>query len=129
MAFYDSKPSVFEANNNGSYMYRWNIHEVEIPSGTDNDETATTTKWECDEVVVWGTVTKDKITEKVITTLWPNDYEKKLINDYNAAKEGVFGSTTGATAKEYIARYKSFLGDRKAVKEQIEADCKTLNIL
>lgn len=126
MATYDNKPSIYEANGDGSYTYRWNIQSVEVPAGTDNEES--TTKWKCEEVVVWGTVTKDKLTKSVVTTLWANDYEKKLINDYNAAKEGVFGSVTGATAKAYIARYKEFLAQRKAIKEQVESDCATLNI-
>lgn len=130
MAMYDSKPAMYEANNNGSYTYRWDIKEVEVPSGMNSGENeSTTTKWECQEVIVFGTVTKDKLTEKVVTTLWANDYEKKLINDYNAAKEGVFGSVTGATAKAYISRYKDFLSQRKTVKEQIESDCITLNII
>lgn len=127
---YDNKPAMYEANNNGSYTYRWDIKEVEVPSGMNSGENeSTTTKWECQEVIVFGTVTKDKLTEKVVTTLWANDYEKKLINDYNAAKEGVFGSVSGATAKAYISRYKDFLSQRKAVKEQVESDCITLNII
>lgn len=130
MAIYDTKPSMYEANNNGSYTYRWNIHEIQVPAGmSGNENNTTTTKWQCDEVVVWGTVTKDKLTETVVTTMWANDYEKKLINDYNAAKEGVFGSASSETAKEYIARYRDFLALRKAIKEQIEADCITLNII
>ncbi|MEG1289741.1 MAG: hypothetical protein RSE25_05875 [Bacteroidales bacterium] len=129
MAMYDNKPAMYEANNNGSYTYRWDIKEVQVSSGMRSEEdAATTTKLECREVIVWGTVTKDKLTESVVTTLWANDYEKKLINDYNAAKEGVFGSVTGATAKAYIARYKEFLAQRKAIKEQIESDCATINI-
>lgn len=129
MAIYDNKPAMCEANNNGSYTYRWGIKEVEILSTMHSgDSETTTTKWECQEVIVWGTVTKDKLTETVVTTLWANDYEKKLINDYNAAKEGVFGSVTGETAKAYIARYKEFLAQRKAIKEQIVTDCITLGI-
>jgi hypothetical protein len=129
MAIYDNKPAMYEANNNGSYTYRWDIKEVQMPSGGDGEDAETTTKWECQEVIVWGTVTKDKITESVVKTLWANDYEKKLINDYNAAKEGVFGDVTGEKAQAYIARYKEFLAQRKAVKEQIESDCTTLNIV
>ena len=33
MAVYDAKPSVFEANNNGSYTYRWNIRQIQMQSG------------------------------------------------------------------------------------------------
>lgn len=89
MAIYDKKPSIYEANGDGSYTYRWDIKEVEIPAGADTEET--TTKWECQEVVVWGTVTSDKLTEAVINHLWPRDYEQKLINEYNAATMGYTG--------------------------------------
>lgn len=130
MAIYDKKTSKFEANGNGSYTYRWNIQEIEVPTGVgDIDTYTTTTKWQCDEVVVWATVTKDKLTEAVITSIWDNDYEKKLINDYNAAKEGVFGNESSPQALDYITRYKTFLAQRKAIKEQIAADCAALNIL
>ena len=88
MAVYDAKPSVFEANNNGSYTYRWNIRQIQMPSGEGTEERTTTVKWECDEVIVWGTVTRNK----------------------------------------YIAAYKSFLTERKAVKEQVDSDCDTLKI-
>lgn len=129
MAIYDAKPSVYEANNNGSYTYRWNIRQVEPPASSDAQENrVASVMWECEEVIVWGTVTRNKITETVVTTLWPGDYEKKLINDYNAAKEGVFGDVTGEEARKYIEAYKSFLSARKAVKEQIDADCDTLKI-
>ena len=68
-------------------------------SGEGTEERTTTVKWECDEVIVWGTVTRNKITEAVVTTLWDRDREKKLINDYNAAKEGVFGDVSGDVAR------------------------------
>lgn len=127
ISIYDNKPLIYGANGDGSYTYRWNITEVEVPTG---DETgATIQQWQCHEVVVWNTVTKDKLTEAVITTLWDNDYEAKLINDYNAAKEGVFGSASDSVVQEYISRYKNFLMERKATKERIAADCKTLNII
>jgi hypothetical protein len=135
MATYDSKPSVYEANGDGSFTYRWNINEVDAQATTENGDTDTDanaeqkTNWECNEVVVWATVTREKLTASVLASLWDSDYEAKLINDYNAAKEGVFGSKTGADAQKYIERYKTFLSDRKAIKEQIAEDCAALNII
>ena len=127
MAIYDKKPSIYEANGDGSYTYRWDIKEVEIPAGADTEET--TTKWECQEVVVWGTVTSDKLTEAVITHLWPRDYEQKLINEYNTANLGVYGgSKSSDEAKAKISSYKDFLAARAALKAQIDADCAELNI-
>lgn len=124
MAIYDAKPLIYEANNDGSYTYRWNIREVQMPSGGMDSKT-TVLQWECNEVIVWGTVTRNKITEKVVTTLWNSDFEKKLINDFNAAKEGLFSDEE---SQKYIDAYKTFLSERKTVKEQVDSDCNTLKI-
>lgn len=127
MAIYDANPSVLESNGDGSYTYRWDIHEVEMPAGTDMEET--TTKWECREVVVWGTVTSDKITEAVINLLWPGNYEQKLVNEYNAANVGIYGAKTTSDAQAKITAYKTFLAERHAVKQQIDEDCAELKIM
>lgn len=131
MATYDSKPSVYEANGDGSYTYRWDIKDVPAPGSMNNavgaDEQKT--QWECREVVVWATVTREKLTAAVLGATWDSDYEAKLINDYNAAKEGVFGAKTSDEAKKCTERYTSFLKERKALKEQIANDCAALNIL
>jgi len=121
-ATYDAQPLIYQPVGNGSYMYRWNIHAIESPI-MDTEETVT--MWECQEVTVWPTVTKDKLTEKVVTELWPVNYEQKLINDYNAAQAGI---VTGETAELYITRYIDMLEQRKAIKEQIAVDCETLGI-
>lgn len=120
-ANYDSMPLVYEANGNGSYTYRWDIEEVE----RDNEDGTTSSSWNCLEVVVWAGVTKDKITQAVIESLWASDYEQKLINDYNLAKEGLCDEEE---ASLYIERYKSFLSERKSIKEQVTANCKTYGI-
>ena len=125
MAIYDAKPSKYEAVGNGSFIYRWNIEEIQVP---DNSET-TVSKWQCEEVTVWPTVTPNKVTEAVMTSKWDNNYEQKLVNDYNAAKLGVYGLTTSTEAKEKVAAYTAYLNERKALKEHIDADCAELCIL
>lgn len=107
MVIYDNKPTPITDNNNGSFTYHWNITPVEI----DGME-----KWECEEVIMWGEPTRHKVTEAVITYYWAPDYEKKLINDYNAAKEGIL-SDDG-----YTERYRDFLNRRKEIKTLIEQD-------
>lgn len=127
MAIYDAKPSKYEAVGNGSYLYRWYIEEIQVPNNSDSETTVS--KWQCEEVTVWPTVTPNKVTEAVITSKWDNNYEQKLVNDYNAAKLGVYGSTTSTEAKEKVAAYTAYLNERKALKEQIDADCAELGIL
>ena len=120
MATYDNKPEIFEANGDGSYTYRWGILEVKFDS-----EMKTGTNWDCDEVIVWATVTSNAITQAVIDHLWGKDYEQKLLNDYNAA---VFGMVEPAKAEKYINNYKVFLKERAVIKSVIDADCEVLKI-
>ena len=127
MAIYDEKPSKYEAVGNGSYLYRWNIEEIQVPENGDSETTVS--KWQCEEVTIWSPVTPNKVTEAVITSKWDNNYEQKLVNDYNAAKLGVYGSTTSTKAKENVASYTAYLNERKALKEQIDADCSEIGIL
>lgn len=123
IAFYDHKPSVFEAVGNGSYIYRWDFVEVEQPAHEEGGEPAT--QWKCQEVTVWSPVSANKITEKVIGELWENNYEQKLVNEYNAAQLGVYDEETAAAK---VAAYKEFLTARAAVKQQVDADCAELGI-
>lgn len=124
-AFYDHKPSKYEAVGNGSYIYRWDIKEV-IPEVTEeNINEEHVSQWECQEVTVWPPVSSNKITEAVISELWSNNDEQKLVNEYNSAQLGVFDD---ATAEAKIAAYKIFLMTRAAVKEQVDSDCEELGI-
>jgi hypothetical protein len=117
MATYDFKPSAYEANGDGSYTYRWDIKEVQASADMDSADGTSVQKmqWECNEVVVWATVTREKLMAAVLASLWSSDYEAKLINDYNAAKEGVLDDS-------YIQRYTDFLASRKAMKLRVEQD-------
>ena len=124
MAFYDMKPSKYEAVGNGSYIYRWNIQEVSAPAISELDGEQRT-QWQCDEVIVWPPVSSNRITEAVVSHLWPSNYEQKLVNEYNAAKLGVY---SGEEAEAKIARYTDFLTERASIKAQIDNDCAELGI-
>ena len=111
---YSERPSVFQTYENGEVQYRWGIEEVI----SDNEEN-NTSQWKCKEVTIYSPIEKEQLTQAVITSLWDNDFEKKLMNDYNGAKAGLFDEITNA---KYIANYNEFLVQRKAIKEQIELD-------
>lgn len=111
---YSEKPSVFQTYENGEIQYRWDIEEVI----SDNEE-INTSQWKCKEVTIYAPILKEQLTQAVITSIWDNDLEKKLINDYNGAKVGLFDTVTNA---KYIDDYTSFLNKRKAIKEQINND-------
>ena len=129
-ATYDNEPSVLEAVGNGSHRYHYDIKEVKTESAEKSSgEKSSKTQYECQEVIVWEPITSNKITEAVITSKWDNNYEQKLVNDYNASKLGVYGSTTSTEATEKVAAYTAYLNERKDLKAQIDADCAELGIL
>ena len=124
--FYDNRPSRLEKVGDGSYRYRWNITEVEMPNDMMDNNKETRTQWRCEEVIIFAPLSPNKITEKVIAELWDNNYEQKLLNEYNASTLGMYDEET-ATNK--INKYKDFLRQREAIKHQIDEDCKMLNII
>ena len=135
LAFYDNKPSVLEAVGDGSYKYRFDITEKtpETIATSSDDSNAQDggqrTQWQCQEVTVWSPVTSNKITEAVITEVCDHNYEQKLVNEYNAAQLGLYGSKTGEEAKKHIDVYTEYLNTRAALKTQIYTACAELGIL
>jgi len=121
-AYYDNKPSKIEAVGNGSYMYRYDIEEVENQSQTEEEKK---TQWQCEEVVVWAPLTQNRITQVALSDRWDSDYEQKLINEYNSAELGVYDEET---SKKKIDAYTEFLKERAALKDMIDADCEELGI-
>ena len=109
----NDKPQTISAVGNGSYLYRFNIKEIEVPTQTEGEEP--TKAWQYNEVVVWSPISSDAITKAVMNYIWSKDTEQKYINDYNAATLGILDAT-------YIESYKNFMIQRKSIKEQIDKD-------
>lgn len=133
LAFYDNKPSILEAVGNGSYKYRFDITEktpeaAATSSDEGNAQEEQKAQWQCQEVVVWSPITSNKITEAVITEICDNNREQKLVNEYNAAQLGLYGSKTSEEANKRIAAYVEYLNHRAAIKAKIDADCVGLGI-
>ena len=114
----NDKPQVWSAVGNGSYFYRFNIKEIEVPAQTEGEEP--TKAWQYNEVVIWGPITSNAVTKEVMNAMWSKDAEQKMVNDYNSAQLGILG-------EEYISKYKEFLTARKAIKEQIDLDFSNYN--
>jgi hypothetical protein len=110
-AIYDSMPDAFQAIGNGSVYFRWDIAPTIV-----NIEGVSVTKYQCEEALVWNTLTREKITEAVIAEMYPDSVEKKLINDYLAAKEGILG-------QDRIDAYKAFITDRDRLKSLVSDEC------
>lgn len=116
-SYSDKKQQVIETVPNGANYYRYNFKE--IPT---NQIGESRTQWECEEVIIWSPLTKDKIAAAVIEDKWGLNYENKLLNDYYGAIEGILPI-------EKKQPYINFLAERKAIKEQIAKDCLENNIL
>lgn len=116
-AMYDLQPEKYSDNGNGSFTYRWAILQVEVPRQGETPDL----KWQCNEVIVYGTVNREKIVATVIESLWGVNTEAKLLNDYNAYVLGIL-------PVEYKTRYTDFLNERKVVKEQVNADCAIIGL-
>ena len=121
-AFYSQKPKVLEAVGNGSYLYRYNITEEQTEA---TEQTEQQTQWSCEEVTVWSPLSANKITEKVLTEKWDNNYEQKLVNEYNAAVMGMLSEDVAQKRKD---AYMTFLQERTILKTQIDNDCKEMGI-
>jgi hypothetical protein len=115
LANYDHKPPVWNANGDGSFTYRWNIQESAKEDFGHEGENVARASWNCEEVVVWPTVTRGKLTALVLAHLWSSDDEAKLVNNYNAAKLGQLDGS-------HIAAYEEFIKQRKAVKRMVAKD-------
>ncbi len=118
-AYYDSKPSKFEAVGNGSVLYRYDIKEESAPAMQQDGETPRT-QWCCEEVTVWEPLSRRKVVAAVIADRWEQSHEQKLVNEYNSVTLGVI---TGAEAESVKAAYSAFLTERRSLKAAVEADC------
>ena len=125
MAIYsDKQPLKLEAVGNGSYLYHYNIEEVDRPAQEGEETTGKQFKYE--EVTVWAPLSANKITQKVLTSRWDSDYEQKLVNEYNSAQMGLLSEDEAA---KKIEAYKAFLMERSVLKAQVDSDCEELGIV
>ena len=108
---YDFQPAVLQSRGDGAWYYRWGIEQVQV-----EEEGGSVLKYKCHEVLVWETITADKITRAVVDYLWGNGLEQKLLNDYYGALEGVL-------SEDKKQPYLDFLAQRKVVKEEIDNVC------
>lgn len=83
-AYYDmlhGKPSTVEKDNDGSYLFRYNIEpQLGIPDG---ETTEVQIGWQCREVRVWDFPTKQLIKKTVIRSILDGTKEFALVNGYN----------------------------------------------
>lgn len=116
------KPDVLsDREKDGSRLYSYNIVEV---TKTDEDGNEVT-GYDYDQVRVYEPISANKILAAVIADAYDQSYELKLVNEYNAAINGLYDDDT---AEEKKTAYTSYLTTRAALKDQVDADCEELGI-
>ena len=112
--YYNDKPAEF---------YRDRYH-AEIRLGIQQEPPANeytdTPQWSATVIPSCEPLSQNKFIEAAMSLIYGNDYEDKLINEYNAAALGIYDAETSAAMVE---RYKAFLANRKAMKNEIERIC------
>lgn len=112
---YSEQPSTIEV---GKKILRYRIQiEAEERTGEDGGQHGDYSAY---EVSIYPPYSQNKLIEAAMTALYGNDYENKLINEYNAAKLGLYPD---GEMEQKITRYRAFLQERAAYKAEIERIC------
>lgn len=114
--YYKSKPEKFEKTRNGVFI-RLDIKE-------DNREDSQS--FSALEFFISCPVTENKVFEKIMTNLYGNDFENKLINEYTSAKLELYEPDICIVK---IVNYKKFLSERIALKQEVENICNAHDII
>lgn len=108
------KPSVFLKDNDGSYLYRFNIEpEMGIKEGETEE---TQIGWKCCEVRVWEKPTKSELKKAIIRSVLDETEEFSLVNQYN---KHVLKIKVDATA---VDEYKEYLTFTEEIETQLTND-------
>ncbi len=103
-AHYDmahGKPAVLEKDNDGSFLYRFNIEpETGIPEGKEKEVQV---GWKCYEVRTFDKPTKANLKRVIIRSVLDETAEFDLVNSYNKHILGV------AVNDDAVAEYKEYL--------------------
>lgn len=93
---------------------------LDITQETSTGEGSDTVQWSATVIPSCEPLSQNKFIEAAMCLIYGNDYEDKLINEYNAASLGIYDEDT---SRAMIERYTTFLSNRKAMKAEIERIC------
>jgi hypothetical protein len=97
---------VFEKDNDGSHLYRFNIEpEMGIKEGETEE---TQIGWTCCEIRIWETPTKSVLKKAIIRSVLDESAEFNLFNSYN---KHVLKIKVDATAVDNYKEYLTFTED------------------
>lgn len=97
-AVYDDKngkPLKLQRDNDGSWIVRYNIEQYVDEDGV--------TFWRCREIRMWSIPDENLVKKEIITSVYDQNEELKLINDFNRNQLGMEAPV------DCIQRYVEFL--------------------
>lgn len=112
-AYYDKRPSAFEAVGNGNWLYRWDIQEEVIEREPDM---GSVTQYSCNEATIHGKPEYGNCVEAVIRSDYSTEAEFSLINQYNAYQQGVSSDAS------VVSEYEEYLAYVSSVKAMVKKD-------
>jgi hypothetical protein len=104
------KPPVFEKDNDGSYLYRYNIEPVMGLSSEKKKEVQT--GWQCREVRIWTQPTRAILKKAIIRSVVDESAELAIVNAYN---KHVLEIKVDAKAVDAYKEYLQFTEDLDAM--------------
>ena len=112
-AYYDKRPSAFEAVGNGNWLYRWDIQEevIEREPGMGS-----VTQYSCNEATIHGKPEYGNCVEAVIRSDYSTEAEFSLINQYNAYQQGISSDAS------VVSEYEKYLAYVSSVKAMVKKD-------
>ena len=112
-AHYDNEhgqPKVIEKDNDGSFLYRYNIKpEMKIPEGEEEEKQV---GFSCCEIRVWEHPTKPVLKKAIIRSVIDETAEFDLVNSYN---KDFMGIKKDAKAVSDYTEYLQFTEDVDAM--------------
>lgn len=114
--YYTNQPPEFER---GKFSATLRL-DIQQEPAVAADEMEAGPQWSAYEFTIYEPITQNLFIELIFTALYGNDYENKLINEYNAAKMGLYPD---GEMEQKITRYRAFLQERAARKAEIERIC------
>ena len=112
-AYYDKRPSAFEAVGNGNWLYRWDIQEEVIEREPDM---GSVTQYSCNEATIHGKPEYGNCVEAVIRSDYSIEAEFSLINQYNAYQQGISSDAS------VVSEYEKYLAYVSSVKAMVKKD-------
>ena len=97
----NGKPSIFKKDNDGSFIYRYNIEpEMGINEGEIEEIQI---GWKCREIRIWTQLTKSELKKAIIRSIIDDTKELDIINAYNKHIIGIkIDDTAVDTYKEFL---------------------------